>query len=325
VTGNVRPRLPARAAYLDAFEAGVLQERARAAVAALAECTICPRDCHADRSGAALGPVRSPRNYCGVGRRAVVASAFPHFGEEAPITGTRGSGTIFFAGCSLACVFCQNHEISCLCEGQPFDADDLATLMLRLQAQGCHNLNFVTPTHVVPQLLEALVIAVDAGLRVPLVYNCGGLEKVETLRWLTGVVDIYLPDLKLLRPETGRRLLHAPRYGEIAKAAVREMHRQTGDLVVDATGIARRGVLVRHLVMPGGLSDTAAVCRFLAEELSPDTWLNLMAQYRSAGEVADIPELLRRPTADELRGAAEAARDAGLRRVDGIGLRQPWD
>jgi len=323
LSGNVRPRIPARAAYLDAFETGVLRARARDAVAALADCTICPRDCHADRTGRPLGPVRSPRNYCGIGRRAVVSSASPHFGEEAPLTGTRGSGTIFFAGCSLGCVFCQNHEISCGRGGRPFDADDLATLMLRLQAQGCHNLNFVTPTHVVPQLLEALVLAVEGGLRVPLVYNGGGYERVETLRWLDGVVDLYLPDLKLLRPETGRRLFHAPRYGEVAKTAVREMHRQVGDLVVDATGVARRGLLVRHLVMPGGLADTEAVCRFLADEISPDTYVNLMAQYHPAGDVYrldDAPELRRRPTSDELARAAEAAGAAGLRRVDGIGL-----
>lgn len=319
---------PARPSYLDAYERGVLQERAREAVLALSDCAICPRACHAKRTGLPVGPVRSPGNWCGTGRHAIVSSAFPHLGEEAPITGTRGSGTIFFAGCNLACVFCQNDGISCRREGAPFDADDLATLMLRLQAQGCHNVNFVTPTHVVPQILEALVIAVEAGLRVPLVWNTGGFDSVETLSWLDGVVDVYMPDLKFLRPETGRRLAHAPRYGEVAKDALREMHRQVGDLVVDARGIARRGLLVRHLVLPAGLSDTEAVCGFLVDEISPNTYINLMAQYRPAGDVTrgapdqrdiGLRDIARRPTPDELVRAVEAARAAGLVRIDGLG------
>ena len=318
-----RPCSPApRSQNLRAHEDGTLAERARAAVAALADCTVCPRACGADRRGRPLGRVGDPRNYCGTGRRAIVSSSFPHFGEESCLVSTGGSGTIFFGGCNLACGFCQNYDLSCGREGQELGAAELAGRMLELQERGCHNVNLVTPSHVVPQILEALVLAVEDGLRLPLVYNTSGFDRLETLRWLDGVVDVYMPDLKTLDAEKARRWMNAPAYPAVAKAALREMFRQVGDLVLDERGIARRGVLVRHLVMPESGSDTAEVCRFLAEELGPDTYVNLMHQYHPAGQAHEHPELRRRPTSPELRAALEAARSAGVRRLDGIARRR---
>jgi len=249
-----------------------------------------------------------------------VASAFPHHGEEDCLRGWRGSGTIFFSWCNLRCIFCQNWDISWQGEGRPMSAGAIASIMLDLERQGCHNINFVTPEHVVPQVLEAIYLAARRGLRLPIVYNTSGYDSLQSLELLDGVVDIYMPDFKFWEPGTGDRLAVAPDYPEAARLALREMHRQVGDLVFDEQGVAQRGVLVRHLVMPASVDDTRRIMRFLAEEISPDTFVNLMAQYHPAGLVlarpGRFPELARRLRGRELDDAWRAAREAGLHRFD---------
>lgn len=300
-------------AYLALARSGVLQRRAAAAVAALARCRCCPRACAVDR-------LHDQTGVCGVGRLARVASHFPHFGEEDCLRGWCGSGTIFFSGCNLRCVFCQNFDISHHGVGAAVSAARLAEMMLELQAAGCHNLNWVTPSHVVPQALEALALAVEAGLRLPVVYNSSGYDSLETLRWLDGVVDIYLPDFKFWEPDVAGRLAHARDYPDAARAALREMHRQVGDLVFDDAGLARRGLLVRHLVMPGGLAGTRPFAEWLVREVSPGTLVNVMEQYHPAGAVLEtpgrFPDLARRVSPEECRIARAEARAAGLRRFD---------
>ncbi len=258
-------------------------------------------------------PGKPHRPFCRTGRLAVVSSFFPHHGEETCLRGWGGSGTIFFTHCNLRCVFCQNWDISWLGEGRPVHAEQLARMMLSLQRAGCHNINFVTPSHVVPQILEALVLAVAGGLRLPLVYNTGGYDRVETLELLEGVIDIYMPDIKFFDPQLARRWAAAPDYPEVVRAAVREMHRQVGDLEIDEQGIAHRGLLVRHLVMPNALQDTEQVMRFLAEEISPNTFVNVMPQYHPEGRAWHYPELARRITSEEYRQALAVARRYGLR------------
>jgi putative pyruvate formate lyase activating enzyme len=260
---------------------------------------------------------------CANGRYARVASVAPHFGEENPLRGTRGSGTIFFAGCNLRCVFCQNYDISQGKAGTAVAPQDLARMMLSLQDLGCHNINFVTPEHVVPQILEALIIAVADGLRLPLVYNTSAYDSLESLRLLDGVVDIYMPDFKLWDADLAHHYLKARDYPAVARQAIQEMQRQVGDLQLDESGIAQRGVLLRHLVMPGLVGDTAVIMQFLADEVSPDLYLNLMAQYYPAHKVSGqkCPELNRRLRTDEYRQAHRAARAAGLWRFDERPLR----
>jgi putative pyruvate formate lyase activating enzyme len=301
---------PAWPSYLTLLETGELARRARDAVDALADCTCCPRLCHADRRHDA-----SPRPYCRTGRHAVLSSAFPHHGEEDCLRGRDGSGTIFLGNCNLRCVFCQNFDVSWEAEGQPVTVKHLAARMLRLQEMGCHNINFVTPSHVVPQILEALVLAAGHGLRLPLVYNTGGYDRLETLRWLDGVVDIYMPDFKFWKPETAQELANAPDYPDVARAAVKEMHRQVGELILDDRGLARRGLLVRHLVMPGGLDETREILRFLAREVSPDTFVNVMPQYRPEGRASRFPTIARPLTSIEFQAAVAVAREEGLRRL----------
>jgi putative pyruvate formate lyase activating enzyme len=254
---------------------------------------------------------------------AVVSSAFPHHGEEGCLSGGRGSGTVFFAGCGLRCAFCQNADVSWLRLGQELDAEDLASVFLRLQGGGCHNLNLVTPSHVVPQILGALEVAAGSGLRLPVVYNSSGYDTVETLRLLDGVVDVYMPDFKFWRPETAERYAHAADYPEKARAAVLEMQRQVGLLRLGADGLARRGVLLRHLVMPGLTGESASIFEWLAREVSPDTYVNVMGQYRPEWRVGEpdgegrplFAEIDRR--AWEIEAARESARRAGLWRLDG--------
>jgi len=296
-------------AYLELHATGELARRAGQAVAALSDCVECPRRCRVDR-------LRDEVQVCGTGRRARLSAAFPHFGEEDCLRGWRGSGTIFFASCSLKCVFCQNHDTSQGDGGREVEAAELAEVMLALQRRGCHNINLVTPEHVVPQLLEALVVAADGGLELPLVYNTSGYDTVETLRRLDGVVDVYMPDFKVWTRESARRYLKAKDYPEVARAALREMHRQVGPLVVDPDGLARRGVLVRHLVMPGLGEETAQIFRFLAEELSPETYVNVMDQYHPDHQTARTPEIDRRPTGAELERARRDFFAAGLTRID---------
>lgn len=245
-----------------------------------------------------------------------VASFGPHHGEEDPLRGWAGSGTIFFAGCNLRCQFCQNHDISQGPVGHEVDAAELAEMMLALQRQGCHNINLVSPSHVVGPILEALVVAAGRGLRLPLVYNTGGYDSLEALALLDGVIDIYMPDMKYSDTRTARRYSRVLAYPRVNRQAVREMHRQVGDLVLDDRGLAVRGLLVRHLVLPGGLAGTSDIARFLAEEISRDTYLNVMDQYRPAFRASAFPPLDRRLTADEYRQAVRAARRAGLWRLD---------
>ena len=297
-------------AYLRLQRSGELAERARLALESLRRCDLCPRYCRVDRTATVQGAV------CRTGRRAVVHAAFSHHGEERPLSGVGGSGTVFFSYCNLRCLYCQNWEISWEGQGREVDAPELAGLMLALQAQGCHNVNLVTPSHVVAQVLEALALAAGEGLRLPLVYNTGGYDSPEALALLDGVVDIYMPDMKYGDSRLARRYSKVPDYVEVSRAAVKEMHRQVGDLRLDQRGVAQRGLLVRHLVLPGGAAGTEEVMRFLAAEVSPDTYLNVMDQYRPCYRADEVPELRRRPTGAEIREALESARRHGLHRLD---------
>lgn len=297
------------AAYLACHASGELARRVERARAALACCECCPRCCRVNR-------LEGERGVCRTGEQAVVASYNAHFGEEASLVGAGGSGTIFFSHCNLGCLFCQNYEISHLGEGIEMSAGQLAAVMVSLQKQGCHNINLVTPSHVVPQILAALPLAIDHGLTVPLVYNSSGYDTLETLRLLDGVVDIYMPDFKFWSEDSARSYSKAPDYPERARKAVAEMHRQVGDLVLDTQGIARRGLLVRHLVMPGGLDETGAILRFLAEEISPATYVNVMEQYRPCGRAAEVPPIDRPLSHQEYEEAVRLAREAGLTRLD---------
>ncbi len=296
-------------AYLALHRSGELRRRAALAVTDLRSCTVCPRDCEVDR-------LADASSICRTGRRARVSSSFPHMGEEDCLRGTRGSGTIFFSACNLRCVFCQNHDISQAHEGVEVSAEQLANMMLDLQACGCHNINFVTPEHVVPQVFEALVPAVEAGLRLPIVYNTSAYDSPRSLELLDGVVDIYMPGFKFWSPGLSKRYLEAKDYPEVARSAVREMHRQVGSLQIGSDGVAMRGVLIRHLVMPGCVDDLRSIARFLAGELSPDTYINIMAQYRPEHRADRYPEINRGLVANELDQAYTVAREEGLRRFD---------
>jgi putative pyruvate formate lyase activating enzyme len=300
-------------AYLGAYERGELARKIDEALRALESCTVCPRDCGINR-------LLDEKKVCRVGRRAVVSSWFAHFGEEDCLRGWNGSGTIFFSWCNLKCVFCQNWEISNEGAGEEVGPRELAEMMLELQAKGCHNINLVTPEHVVPQVLEALPHAIERGLRLPIVYNTSAYDSLHSLALMDGIADIYVPDFKVWDPATCARLLKAKDYPERARAAVLEMHRQVGDLEVGTDGLARRGVLVRHLVMPDGLDDSAHIFEWLARELGRDTYVNIMDQYHPDGMVARRPELypqLTRPLRDDEHvRALELARAAGLHRID---------
>jgi putative pyruvate formate lyase activating enzyme len=298
-------------AYLKLYRNGELQRRAKEAVAGLAHCLVCPRDCGVDR-------LADKTAACKTGRYARVASHFPHFGEEDCLRGWNGSGTIFFSFCNLRCVFCQNHDVSQAGEGQVTRPERLAGMMLELQALGCHNLNFVTPEHVVPQILEALVIAVEHGLCLPLVYNTSAYDSLESLHTMDGIVDIYMPDFKIWDERMALKYLLAKDYPEAARRTIKEMHRQVGELKFDESGLAKRGVLVRHLVMPGGIAGTQEITKFLADEVSPHTYVNVMAQYYPAGRVTakKFSEINRRLTRPELAEAVAVAREAGLYRFD---------
>ena len=296
--------------YIRLYESGELERRVAEALAGLESCRVCPWDCGINR-------LEDEWRVCRSGRRARVASCFPHFGEEDCLRGWQGSGTIFFAWCNLRCVFCQNFDISQQRAGREVETEELAKLMLRLQQQGCHNINLVTPEHVVPQILEALPHAIRGGLRLPLVYNTSAFDSAQSLRLLDGIVDIYMPDFKYWREDTAQHYLKSPRYPETARAAIAEMHRQVGVLQIDDSGLATRGVLVRHLVMPGGADETRAIMRFLAD-LSPDTYVNIMAQYRPSGRVdgGKYAEIDRAVSTDEIRAAYAGATEVGLHRFD---------
>ena len=292
------------------------------ALETLRHCTACPRGCGVNR-------LEDRWSACKTGRYAVVTSAFPHHGEEDCLRGWNGSGTIFFGHCNLRCVFCQNWEISQGLRPGPATAgvtpQQLASAMLALQERGCHNINLVTPEHVVPQVLEALAYAVDWGLNLRLVYNTSAYDSLEMLALLDGVVDIYLPDFKCWSPERARRHLKADDYPEVARAAIGEMHRQVGPLVISPDGLAIRGVLLRHLVMPGALDDTRAILEWVAGTLGPKTYVNLMGQYRPTSHVSAerYPEIAGLPDTQDIAGAVAAARRLGLERLDGRAIRPP--
>ena len=296
-------------AYRELHREGRLFERAREAIDRLHDCNLCARYCHVDRHVSSKGAV------CRTGHLARVASYGAHHGEERPLSGRDGSGTIFFSWCSLRCQFCQNWEISQRGEGQEVRGRDLAVMMLELESAGCHNINLVTPSHVVAQVLEAVVIAAEAGLTLPLVYNTSGYDSPEALALLDGVVDIYMPDMKYGGETAARRFSHVPDYVAVNQAAVRQMHRQVGDLVLDDDGIARRGLLVRHLVLPGDVADSRAVLEFIARELGPHTYLNLMDQYRPCYRADEIPVLDHPLDRAEFERVRSIALDLGLHRL----------
>ena len=295
-------------AYLDLLERGGLGCRVTTAFSHLTSCDVCPLACGVDRTAGELG-------VCRTGKYAQVSSCFPHHGEERPISGRRGSGTIFFMRCNLGCVYCQNAEISQLSFGREASGEELAAMMLALQARGCHNINLVSPSHVVPQILEAVYLAAREGLALPLVYNTGGYDSLEILSLLDGVVDIYMPDMKYGDAEAARKYSLVKDYPRINQAAVLTMHQQVGDLQINDQGIATQGLLVRHLVLPNELAGSTGVLRFLAEKVSKNTYLNIMAQYHPAHRVKEFPELNRRITPQEYGRLVRFARGIGLSRL----------
>jgi putative pyruvate formate lyase activating enzyme len=293
--------------YISLFEKGELKERITALKELLKGCRLCPRKCGVDRLNRETG-------YCGAGEEMMVSSAFPHFGEESPLVGRQGSGTIFLTYCNLRCVFCQNYDISHLPGGEVITSSDTARLMVRLQQMGCHNINFVTPTHYVPQITAALPEAVEMGLRVPIVYNCSGYESLDVIRLLEGVVDIYMPDAKFMDEKHSTRFANAPDYPKVIRKVFKEMHRQVGDLAINSAGIAEKGLLIRHLVMPEGAASSETILKFIAEEISIHSYVNIMDQYRPEYRAHDYPEIGRRITQKEYLEAIQAAKRFGLYR-----------
>ena len=289
----------------------ILSDNVREAEEILKDCTLCPRECRVDRTSDQQG-------FCRTGDKPFISSYGPHFGEEKPLVGRFGSGAIFMGNCNLGCLFCQNYSISHLGEGIEISFEKLADIMLSLQKEGCHNINFVTPTHQMPMILRSLLIASEKGLNIPVVYNCGGYESLHAIEILDGIVDIYMPDFKYRDPAMALKYSKAEDYPQSAMAAIKEMHRQVGDLVTDQRGIAMRGLLVRHLVLPEGIAGTSGVVKFLAEEISKNTYINVMDQYHPCFKAFDHPPLNRRITPQEYADAVQMAIDAGLKRIDGM-------
>lgn len=297
-------------AYLQ-LPPGVFADKVKEAEEILKKCTLCPRECRVDRTAGEKG-------FCRTGDKPFISSYGAHFGEEKPLVGRFGSGTIFMGNCNLGCIFCQNYSISHLGEGTVMSFEKLADIMLSLQNEGCHNINFVTPTHQMPMLLRSLLIASDKGLRLPIVYNCGGYESLHAIQLLEGVVDIYMPDFKYADPAMAKKYSGAENYPEVARAALKEMHWQVGDLLTDKRGIAMRGLLVRHLVLPEGVAGTEEIVKFIAEEISKNTYINIMDQYHPCYKACDHPPLNRRITAKEYTEALDSAIIAGIKRIDGV-------
>jgi putative pyruvate formate lyase activating enzyme len=293
--------------YLSLLRSGELAARAETAISRLEACDICARECGVNRLQGPEGAC------CHTGEQALVTSYGPHHGEEDPLVGSHGSGTIFFTWCNLYCRYCQNADISQLGAGKKVTPQELAAMMLELQEQGCHNINFVSPSHVVPQMLQGLLLAAEQGLRLPLVYNTGGYDSLKTLALLDGVVDIYMPDIKYADAKVGLQLSGVLEYPSVNQAAVAEMHRQVGDLEIDGAGVAQRGLLVRHLVLPERLAGTAEVVSFLSNQVSRSTYINVMAQYRPCYCADQIPALSRSLTSHEYAEAVQLAEEAGLR------------
>ena len=295
-----------RPTYLDSYEHGELNEKIGKLYSILESCELCPRKCRVDR-------LRGEKGTCRSGKNLIVSSFGPHFGEEDPLVGRGGSGTIFLTNCNLLCVYCQNYEISHLGLGTPVSGEEVADYMINLQKRGCHNINFVTPTHFTPQLVKAVEIAIPKGLHLPIVWNCGGYENVETIKLLDGIIDIYMPDIKYGSAGPAEKYSNAPDYFERCKEAVREMHRQVGDLIIE-TGIATRGLLIRHLVLPNNVAESKTVLKFIAEEISKNTYINIMDQYRPVHRAYEYEELRRRPSFEEYGMVVDLAKELGLER-----------
>ena len=295
--------------YLKAYKDKSLEQKISAALAMLESCELCPRKCRVNR-------LENEKGVCQTGRHALVASFAPHFGEEAPLVGRYGSGTIFFNGCNLMCAFCQNYDISHEINGEEIEASKLADIMLSLQEQKVHNINFVSPSHIVPQILEALPYAIEKGLNIPLVYNSGGYDSAETLKLLDGIFDIYMPDFKFSSDLSATFYCKAPDYPEVVKSALKEMHRQVGDLVLDENHRAIKGLIVRHLVMPEHVAGTKDAMNFLANEISENTYVNIMDQYHPCGDISDFPEIARKITSEEFQEALDEAKAEGITRLD---------
>lgn len=299
--------MPFEPCYIKTFNSGDLKRRIKLLYKILEDCTICPRNCHVNRIKGELG-------ICKVGKDPFISSVGPHFGEEKELVGRYGSGTIFLTGCNLKCIFCQNYDISHLGVGEEISIEELAEDMLYLQKIGCHNINFVTPTHQIPQIVASLEIAIERGLKIPLVYNTGGYDSVETLKILDGIFDIYMPDFKYWDEKSSERYSKARDYPSFAKKAIKEMFRQVGNLILDENGIALRGLIIRHLVLPDGREETENILKFIAEEISKDTYVNIMDQYRPCYRANEYPPLNRRITYEEFKHAIETALNLGLHR-----------
>lgn len=293
--------------YLEKLSPAELNNRADTLQNMLEECRLCPNECSVNRLAGETGNCHSTDEV-------VISSYGPHFGEEPELVGLYGSGTIFFTNCNLSCIYCQNYDISQLGIGNRISIDELANIMISLQSRGCHNINLVTPTHFVPQIVEALIIAIEKGLEIPLVYNCGGYESVETLQLLEDIIDIYMPDIKYSDNEIATRLSGIKNYWNVVRSAIKEMYRQVGDLHIDRKGIAKRGLLIRHLVLPNNLAGSEKVIDFIADEISKETYLNIMDQYHPAFKAAEDKKLMRRIKPDEYERVVEYARFKGLHR-----------
>lgn len=300
-----------RPGYLSLYQSGELSKRIEALWKKMECCDICPHKCSVNR-------LKDEKGICKTGKKAKVSSFGPHFGEEGPLVGRHGSGTIFLTHCNLYCIFCQNYDISHLGEGYLVDEEGIAEMMLSLQNMGCHNINFVTPTHVIPQIVKALSFAIEKGLTVPLVYNSGGYDSVSTLALLDGIFDIYMPDFKYSDDKIAQRYCNASDYSQVAKQAIKSMHQQAGDLILDEKGIAKRGLIIRHLVLPEDLAGTYEVMKFIAEEISKNSYVNLMDQYRPCYKATDFPPLDRRITQEEFVQAIKIAHNFGIKRLDGL-------
>ena len=297
-------------AYIKAYEAGILFRKTEQANKALSYCNLCPRRCNVDRLKGELG-------FCKTGQLSIIASCNAHFGEEAPLVGQNGSGTIFFSHCNLRCNFCQNYDISHEGWGREVTAEQLAEMMLHLQNRGCHNINLVTPSHVVPQILCALTIAIKNGLKLPIVFNTSGYDRIHTLKLLDGVVDIYMPDFKFWDSDVAKRTCDAEDYPKVVQRSLLEMHRQVGDLRIDSDGITRRGLLIRHLVMPNNLAGSRNIMKFIVEKISPNTYVNVMSQYRPCGQASKINDLNTSIHPKEFKQVIEDAKKIGITRIDG--------
>ena len=290
--------------YLKLYQNGELKNRIQKLYSILENCELCPRKCRVNR-------LKDEKGYCRSGKDLSVSSYGPHFGEEDPLVGNSGSGTIFLASCNLLCVYCQNYDISHEGYGKPVSEEEVADFMIDLQRRGCHNINFVTPTHFASQLLKSLDSAIPKGLQLPIVWNCGGYENVEIIKLLDGIVDIYMPDMKYGSRESADKYSDAPDYFECSRESVKEMHRQVGDLQVE-NGIATRGLLVRHLVLPNNVANSRAVLEFIAEKISKDTYVNIMDQYRPVFKASDYKEISRSPTFKEYREVVKIAEELGI-------------